>query len=46
MQCRRFLLYVTYFVMAFTVMTFVRVGVNTVTTKPPQEVSLPFLITG
>lgn len=35
---RRFLLYVTYCLMAFTVMTFARVGLNAVTTRPPQEV--------
>lgn len=43
--CRRFILYLSYSLMAFVIMTFVRVGVNTITTKPPQEVSSLQLIT-
>ncbi|KAL0043414.1 hypothetical protein WJX79_004095 [Trebouxia sp. C0005] len=35
---RRFLLYLMYSVLAFVVMTTVRVGVNKVSAKPPQEV--------
>ncbi|DBA78662.1 TPA: hypothetical protein ACH3X1_008580 [Trebouxia sp. C0004] len=35
---RRFLLYVMYSVLAFVVMTTVRVGINNVSAKPPQEV--------
>lgn len=35
---RRFLLYLMYSVLAFVVMTTVRVGINNVSAKPPQEV--------
>ncbi|KAL0045972.1 hypothetical protein WJX82_010072 [Trebouxia sp. C0006] len=35
---RRFLLYIMYSVLAFMVMTTVRVGINNVSAKPPQEV--------
>ena len=37
--CRRFLLYLMYSVLAFVVMTTVRVGINNVSAKPPQEVA-------
>lgn len=37
--CRRFLLYIVYSLLGFIFMTTVRFGINSVTAKPPQEVS-------
>ena len=40
---RRILLYIVYSLLGFIFMTTLRVGVNSVTAKPPQEVHLPLL---
>ena len=42
-SCRRILLYIVYSLLGFIFMTTLRVGINSVTAKPPQEVRLPLV---